>query len=62
MAGKWRAYASFALKPQNTFTVRRVAWDTGSEISPPGGETAPIAVTAPVRPSVPNVTTEPALS
>ena len=62
MAGKWRAYASFALKPQNTFTVRSVACDTGSEISPPGGDTAPMAVTAPSRPSLPSVTTEPALS
>ena len=37
--------------PQNTFTILKVAWVTGSERSPPGGETAPIAVRAPSLPS-----------
>ncbi len=42
MAGKCLLYASAESSPQNTFTIRRVACDTGSEISPPGGDTAPI--------------------
>ena len=29
---------------QNVFTIRRVFWVTGSEKSPPGGETAPTMV------------------
>ena len=39
-----------------------VAWETGSEISPPGGDTAPMAVTDPRRCSAPMHSTQPALS
>ena len=43
IAGKWRLYAKELDSPQNTLTMRSVACETGSEISPPGGETAPMA-------------------
>ena len=35
------------LEAQKTFTTRSVAWTTGSERSPPGGETEPTTVTEP---------------
>ena len=47
---------------QNTFTTFSVAWTTGSERSPPGGETAPTAERAPMRSSEPSVLTRPARS
>ena len=43
--GKCLLSAKSASKAQNTFTIRRVFCATGSEKSPPGGETAPIRVT-----------------
>ena len=49
-------------KVKNTLTIRRVACETGSEISPPGGDTAPIAERAPSLPSLPRDTVRPALS
>ena len=41
--------ASFLSRPQKTWTMLRVAAVTGSEKSPPGGETAPTMVTLPFR-------------
>ena len=55
-------YANCASNPQNTFTILKVDCVTGSERSPPGGDTAPIAVTDPSLPSLPKQTTLPALS
>jgi hypothetical protein len=39
--GKCFLWANFLSNPQNTCTISRVAAVTGSEKSPPGGETAP---------------------
>ena len=41
---------------------RIVACETGSDVSPPGGETAPMAVTLPCRLSLPRQVTQPARS
>ena len=49
-----------ASRAQNTLVTRSVFCDTGSDMSPPGGDTAPIAVTEPMLP--PRVVTLPALS
>ena len=46
--GKCLRCASFLSKPQNTWTMPRVAEVTGSEKSPPGGDTAPTMVTGPL--------------
>jgi len=48
--GKWRRSARSASSAQNVFTMRSVFWVTGSEKSPPGGDTAPIAETDPSVP------------
>lgn len=48
--------------PRILFTIRSVAWLTGSDVSPPGGETAPIAVSVPSLSSIPRQFTFPALS
>lgn len=45
--GKCFLCASFLSKPQNTWTIPRVADVTGSEKSPPGGDTAPTMDTEP---------------
>ncbi len=50
MAGKCRRWESFASSAQKTLTIRRVFWVTGSEKSPPGGETAPMTETEPPAP------------
>ena len=42
--------------------VRMVAWETGSDRSPPGGDTAPTAVRLPLRSSEPMHSTLPARS
>ena len=47
---------------QNTFTIRKVAWVTGSDVSPPAGDTAPITDRAPSLPSLPREITLPARS
>lgn len=39
MEGKCFLWASFLSRPQNTCTIPRVAAVTGSEKSPPGGDT-----------------------
>ena len=39
--GKCFLWANFLSNPQNTCTISRVAAVTGSEKSPPGGDTAP---------------------
>ena len=62
IAGKWRAYARDESSAQKTLTIRIVACETGSEISPPGGETAPMAVTEPRLSSEPRHLTTPARS
>ena len=41
---------------------RIAACDTGSDVSPPGGETAPMAVTEPLLSSEPRHSTTPARS
>lgn len=50
--GKCFLCASFLSKPQKTCTMFNVATVTGSEKSPPGGETAPTIVTEPVLSAV----------
>ncbi len=60
MDGKCRRWESFASRAQKTFTIRSVFWVTGSEKSPPGGDTAPMTETDPCFPS--RVTTRPARS
>jgi|GEM_PF-4834743 len=62
MDGKWRREASEASSAQKTRAMRSVFWLTGSEVSPPGGETAPTTVIEPVRASGERVTTRPARS
>uniref|UniRef100_A0A1I8J7Y4 UV radiation resistance-associated gene protein n=1 Tax=Macrostomum lignano TaxID=282301 RepID=A0A1I8J7Y4_9PLAT len=47
--GKCLRWASFLSRPQNTCTMPRVDEVTGSEKSPPGGDTAPTMVTEPSR-------------
>lgn len=47
--GKCLRCASFLSRPQKTCTMPSVAEQTGSEKSPPGGETAPTIVMEPVR-------------
>ncbi|VVC88744.1 unnamed protein product [Leptidea sinapis] len=47
MEGKCFRWASFLSSPQNTCTIPRVAAVTGSEKSPPGGDTAPTMDTDP---------------
>ena len=47
--GKCLRWASFLSRPQKTWTMPRVAAHTGSEKSPPGGETAPTMEMEPVR-------------
>ena len=54
--------ANVASNPQNTLATRNVFCVTGSDVSPPGGDTAPIAVIVPSRSSLPNVSTRPARS
>lgn len=60
MAGKWRRKAREASSRQKAPTILKVDWVTGSDMSPPGGETAPTMVTAPSSP--PRVMTLPARS
>src|SRR3990172_2401103 len=50
IAGKCRRARSAVSRAQNTFTIRRVPWVTGSEKSPPLGDTAPTTLTDPSRP------------
>lgn len=45
--GKCFLWASFLSNPQKTCTIFNVATVTGSEKSPPGGDTAPTIVTEP---------------
>src|SRR2546428_4019450 len=49
IAGKCRRARSAVSRAQNTFTIRSVPWVTGSEKSPPLGETAPTTATEPSR-------------
>lgn len=60
--GKCFLWASFLSKPQKTYTIARVDDVTGSEKSPPGGETAPTIVTEPSLSGEPKHLTLPALS
>ena len=60
--GKCFLCASFLSKPQNTCTMPSVADVTGSEKSPPGGDTAPTTVTEPSRLGPPRHRTRPARS
>ena len=60
MAGKKRAEASSLSRAQKQRTNRLVCWVTGSEKSPPGGDTAPMMVTDPSAPA--RVRTRPARS
>ena len=60
--GKCLRCASFLSRPQNTWTIPNVADTTGSEMSPPGGETAPTMVTLPSRAGDPRHFTRPARS
>ena len=77
MDGKCLRWASFLSRPQNTWTIPRVAEVTGSAKSPPGGDTlkitinnwstymttyAPTIVTDPSRPGFPRHVTLPARS
>src|SRR5881296_640959 len=60
IAGKCRRARRAVSRAQNTFTMRRVPWVTGSEKSPPLGDTAPTTETDPSRP--PSVFARPARS
>ncbi len=60
--GKCLRCASFLSRPQKTCTMASVAAVTGSEKSPPGGDTAPTMVTEPSRLGPPRHTTRPARS
>ena len=60
IAGKCRRWDNFASSAQKTLTIRSVFWVTGSEKSPPGGETAPMTETDPDAPF--KVSTRPARS
>ena len=60
--GKCLRCASFLSKPQNTCTMPSVALVTGSEKSPPGGDTAPTIVTEPSLLGEPRHLTRPARS
>lgn len=60
--GKCLRCANFLSSPQNTCTMERVAEVTGSEKSPPGGDTAPTMVQEPVLFGEPKQITLPALS
>ena len=60
--GKCFLYASFLSKPQKTYTILSVLIVTGSEKSPPGGETAPTIVTLPSLSGEPKHFIRPALS
>lgn len=62
MDGKCFLWASFLSNPQNTCTIPRVADVTGSEKSPPGGDTAPTMLTDPSRSGLPKHFTRPARS
>ncbi len=59
MAGKWRLYAKRASSAQKTFVTRSVFCVTGSEKSPPGGDTAPMTESEPWRLAEPKHSTEP---
>ncbi len=50
IAGKCRRSARSESSAQKVFTMRSVFWVTGSEKSPPGGDTAPITETDPSVP------------
>ena len=60
--GKCLRCASFLSRPQNTCTMPSVAEVTGSEKSPPGGDTAPTTVTEPSRSGLPRQRARPARS
>lgn len=60
--GKCFLWASFLSRPQKTWTIPSVAEVTGSEKSPPGGETAPTIETDPSRSGLPKHVTRPARS
>jgi hypothetical protein len=60
--GKCFLWANFLSNPQNTCTISRVAAVTGSEKSPPGGETAPTIEIEPTLEGLPKQVTFPALS
>ena len=60
--GKCLRWANFLSRPQKTCTIPRVADVTGSEKSPPGGETAPTIETEPSRSGLPIHLTRPARS
>ena len=62
MAGKCLRCANFFSRPQNTCTIDSVADVTGSEKSPPGGDTAPTTVTEPSREGEPSRLARPARS
>jgi len=46
--GKCFLWASFLSNPQKTYTISSVAAVTGSEKSPPGGDTAPTIEIEPI--------------
>jgi len=60
--GKCFLWASFLSNPQKTCTISSVAAVTGSEKSPPGGDTAPTIEMEPCLVGLPAQTTLPALS
>ena len=60
--GKCLRCANFLSNPQKTCTIPKVADVTGSEKSPPGGDTAPTIETDPSRSGFPKQRTRPALS
>ncbi len=62
MDGKCLLEARLASSPQNARVTLRVFCETGSDMSPPGGDTAPITLTDPSLFSLPRVMTLPARS
>ncbi len=50
MVGKCLLSRSLESRAQKTRTIRRVFWVTGSDRSPPGGDTAPTTEIEPTEP------------